>query len=106
VPLIAGIDKYFHRLTNWEQFVSPLVMNILGPVGTRIFMQVDGAFEIALGIGVWIRPRIFAYIVSAWLLAIVFNLLTTGHYYDIVLRDLGLSLSAFALGRLSRTQPV
>jgi len=101
VPLIAGIDKYFHLLTNWEQFLSPMAMNVLGPRGTHVFMLADGALEILLGLGVLIRPRIFSYIVSAWLLGIVINLLTTGHYLDIALRDAGLSLSALALGRLA-----
>jgi hypothetical protein len=34
-------------------------------------------------------------------MGIVINLLTTGHFYDIALRDFALALSAFALGKLS-----
>jgi hypothetical protein len=101
LPLIAGIDKYFHVLTNWDQYVSPIIMRILGGPGTNIFMKVDGAIEIIVAIGVALRPKIFAYVVSAWLLGIVINLLTTGHFYDIALRDFALALSAFALGKLS-----
>jgi hypothetical protein len=102
LPLVAGIDKYFHVLTNWEQYVSPIIMKILGGTGTNIFMKVDGAIEIIVAIGVAIRPKIFAYVVAAWLMGIVINLLTTGHFYDIALRDFALALSAFALGKLSR----
>jgi hypothetical protein len=102
LPLIAGIDKYFHVLTNWDQYVSPIIMRILGGPGTNIFMKVDGAIEIIVAIGVAIRPKIFAYVVAAWLMGIVINLLTTGHFFDIALRDFALALSAFALGKLSR----
>ncbi|MFL5813981.1 MAG: hypothetical protein ACJ763_10425 [Bdellovibrionia bacterium] len=101
--LLAGIDKYAHVLTNWEQYMSPLFMGILGAKGTHTFFLVDGAIEILVAIGVALRPRIFAYIVSAWLMGIVINLLTTGHFYDVALRDFALSLSAFALGRLAGT---
>jgi hypothetical protein len=103
VPLIAGADKYFHLLTNWEQYVSPLVMGVLGARWTHVFMLTDGAFEILLGLGVAFRPKIFAYIVSVWLMAIVINLLTTGHYLDIALRDVGLSLASFALGKIANS---
>jgi hypothetical protein len=53
------------------------------------------------GIGVYFMPRVFAYVVSAWLLGIVVNLLLGGQYLDVALRDLGLAVGAFSLGRLS-----
>lgn len=99
--VIAGLDKYFHLLTNWEQYMTPYLMKILGAQGTHTFMQVEAAFEILIGIGVATRPRIFGYVAAVWLLGIIINLLTTGHFYDIALRDFGLCLSAFALGRLA-----
>ena len=46
-------------------------------------------------------PRIFAYVVSAWLVGIILNLLIAGAYFDVALRDLGLALGALALGRLA-----
>jgi hypothetical protein len=48
-----------------------------------------------------LRPRYFAYVAAAWLGAIIVNLLMTGHYFDIALRDFGLSLCALALARLA-----
>lgn len=48
------------------------------------------------------KPRIFAYVVSAWLLGIILNLLMIPGYYDVALRDLGLSLGALAFGRLAQ----
>ena len=40
--------------------------------------------------------------VSLWLLGIIVNLLLAGGFYDIALRDFGLSLGALALVRLGR----
>jgi hypothetical protein len=57
--------------------------------------------EILAGIGVAFKPRIFAYVVAAWLLLIVANLLMIPSYFDVALRDFGLSLGALALARLS-----
>jgi hypothetical protein len=57
--------------------------------------------EIVAGLGVFFKPRIFAYVVSAWLLLIIANLLMIPGYFDVALRDLGLSLGALALARLS-----
>ena len=64
-------------------------------------MMLVGVIEIVAGIGVFVKPRIFAYIVAVWLLLIIINLLTIPGYYDVALRDLGLALGALALGRLS-----
>lgn len=64
-------------------------------------MLAVGVIEIVAGLGVWFKPRIFAYVVSAWLLLIVVNLLMIPGYFDVALRDFGLSLGALALARLS-----
>lgn len=64
-------------------------------------MLVAGVVEIVVGLGVLFKPKLFAYIVSAWLLMIVVNLLMIPGYYDIALRDFGLALGALALARLS-----
>jgi hypothetical protein len=40
--------------------------------------------------------------VAAWLAGIIVNLLLSGKYFDIALRDFGLFLGALALGRLAQ----
>lgn len=100
-PILAGLDKFFYLLTNWSNYLSPLTLQIIGG-HDRAFMMVVGIVEIIAGIGVFFKPKIFAYIVSLWLLGIIVNLLLTGQYFDIALRDLGLLLAAFSLGRLSK----
>jgi len=99
-PIIAGLDKFLHLLTNWDQYLAPSVDRMLGGHGHQ-FMLVVGVIEIVAGIGVFLKPKIFAYVVSAWLLGIIVNLLLIPGYFDIALRDLGLSLGALALARLS-----
>ncbi len=64
-------------------------------------MLVAGVIEIIAGLGVWFKPKIFAYVVSAWLLLIIANLLLIPGYFDVALRDFGLALGALALGRMS-----
>lgn len=100
VPIIAGLDKFFHVLTNWEKYLSPLVPQATG-VDPHLFMLVAGAIEIVAGLLVIARPRVGALIVGFWLCGIVLNLLTMPGYLDIALRDFGLALGAFALARLS-----
>jgi hypothetical protein len=99
-PVLAGLDKFFHVLTDWDKYLPPMVNNMLGGHGHG-FMLIVGVIEIIAGIGVFIKPKIFAYVVGVWLLLIIVNLLMIPGYYDVALRDLGLSLGAFALARLS-----
>lgn len=99
-PIVAGLDKFFHALVNWDQYLPGVVNNMVGGHGHAL-MQVVGVIEIVAGIGVALKPRIFSYVVAAWLAAIIVNLLLIPGYYDVALRDLGLALAALALGRLS-----
>jgi uncharacterized membrane protein YphA (DoxX/SURF4 family) len=100
-PILAGLDKFFHLLVNWDQYLPDLVARI-SPVPAHTLMLVVGVIEIVAGIGVALLPRIFAYIVAAWLAVIIINLLLIPGYFDIALRDFGLLLAALALGRLSQ----
>jgi hypothetical protein len=104
-PILAGADKFFHLLVNWDAYLAPVLNRIMGGYG-HTFMMVVGVIEIIAGIGVALRPRLFSYVVAAWLLAIIGNLLLfppsqSFPHYDVALRDLGLFLGAVALGRLS-----
>jgi hypothetical protein len=101
LPILAGADKFFHLLVNWEQYLAPVVTEYL-PVSGHTFMLIVGVIEIAAGLLVAVRPRIGAYVVAFWLWGIIANLLLVPGFYDIALRDFGLSLGALALARLSR----
>src|SRR4051812_27126971 len=104
-PIVAGADKFFHLLTNWDDYLAPVVNRAVGGHG-HAFMLAVGVVEVIAGIGVALRPRVFSYVVGAWLLGIIVNLLLIPPsnplpHYDVALRDLGLFLGALALGRLS-----
>jgi uncharacterized membrane protein YphA (DoxX/SURF4 family) len=100
-PILAGMDKFFHLLVNWDQYLPGVVANI-SPVPGHTLMLSVGVIEIVAGIGVALKPRIFAYIVAAWLAVIIINLLLIPGYFDVALRDFGLLLGAVALGQLSQ----
>lgn len=99
-PIIAGVDKFFHLLVDWDKYVSPLMAS-LSPVPTHALMLVAGVIEMAAGLIVFFRPRFGGWLVAAWLWAIILNLLAIPGYFDVALRDLGLSVGAVALARLS-----
>jgi hypothetical protein len=103
-PILAGLDKFFHLMVDWDKYVAPFVDTLLGGYGAE-FMMVAGVVEIVAGIGMWVRPRLFSYIVAAWLGGIILNLLLIPGFFDVALRDLGLLLGALALGRLSGALP-
>lgn len=99
-PLVAGLDKFTHFLADWDKYLAPAVAGLL-PVSGHTFMLIVGVVEIVAASLVAVRPQIGAYVVAAWLAGIVVNLLLTGTYFDIALRDFGLMLGALALARLS-----
>src|ERR1700754_4015634 len=88
-PVIAGLDKFAHLLTNWDAYLAPPIARVLGG-SAHTFMLAVGLVENVAGFLVAVRPKIGAYVVAAWLAGIIANLLMTGHYFDIALRDFGL----------------
>jgi hypothetical protein len=64
-------------------------------------MYAVGIIETVAGLIVVSKPSIGGYVVAGWLSGIIVNLLLLQNYYDIALRDLGLSLGALALARLT-----
>jgi hypothetical protein len=101
LPIIAGFDKFFHLLVNWDQYLAPQATQVLSVSG-HTFMLAVGVIEIAAGLLVALRPQIGGYVVALWLWGIIINLLLIPGFYDIALRDFGLSVGALALARLSR----
>src|SRR5438552_10757732 len=100
-PILAGLDKFFHLLVNWDQYLPGVVANV-SPISPHSLMLIVGVIEIVAGIGVALKPRIFAYVVAAWLAVIIINLLLIPGYFYVALRDFGLLLGAVALGPLSQ----
>src|SRR3954464_4368305 len=110
-PILFGLDKFLGILTDdWEGYLAPWV-NDLVPGSAHDAMLMVGVVEIVAGLVVLVTPRWGGLLVAAWLAGIIVNLVSTGEYYDIALRDFGLMLAALALtllaaGRGRSTDPV
>jgi uncharacterized membrane protein YphA (DoxX/SURF4 family) len=101
---LAGLDKFFNLLTNWEQYASPVVLGIV-PLSAGTLMRVAGVIEIVAGLAVLAGlTRLGGYVIAAWLTAIALSLLTTGRFFDIAVRDLVMACGAFVLARLSEVR--
>ncbi|MEP6711268.1 MAG: hypothetical protein ABJA37_02575 [Ferruginibacter sp.] len=105
VPIVAGLDKFTNLLTNWENYLSPSITNML-PFSAGIFMYIVGVIEMVAGVLVLIRPSIGGYVVMTWLAAIALTLIAGGHYFDVAVRDLVMSVGAFCLAKLSGVHDV
>lgn len=101
--IIAGTDKFLHLLAHWHKYLASIIADIL-PFEAHAFMYIVGIIEIVAGLLVLIKPRIGSIIVSIWLFCIAINLVLTGDYYDIAVRDLVMSIGAFSLFLLSKLQ--
>ena len=101
MPIISGLDKYFNKLADWGMYLSPLATKVV-PISTPAFMHIVGVVEIVAGVIVLSRwTKIGSYIVMVWLIAIAVNLVTTGMFYDLAVRDLEIAVGAFVLAQLS-----
>jgi uncharacterized membrane protein YphA (DoxX/SURF4 family) len=99
--IVAGGDKFFNKLADWTMYLSPLATKVV-PVDPSRFMRVVGGVEILLGILLLTRwTKIAAYLVMLWLLGIVGNLVSSGMFYDLAIRDFEVAIAAFALAQLS-----
>ena len=96
---LAGLDKFFNLLADWETYVAPVMAGLL-PFSASTLMMIVGVVEMAVGITILaVRPALGAYVAAAWLTLVAVNLVMGG-YLDIAVRDLVLALSALTFARL------
>ena len=101
VAFLAGLDKFFNILANWPGYLSPMLASLL-PFSASTFMEVVGLIEMAVGLAILTRwTEIGAYVAMVWLVLIAVNLVTTGHFFDIAVRDVEMAIAAYALARLT-----
>ena len=105
VPIVAGADKFTHLLTDWDKYLAPQIANLL-PRSVHSFMNIVGIIEIVAGVLVLVKPRIGSLVVALWLLGIAINLVLTGQYYDVAVRDTVMAIGAFSLHILSGSRPM
>jgi len=105
-PFLAGLDKFFNLLAQWDMYLSPAVTKLL-PVSGTTFMHVVGVIEMIVGLAILTRwTRIGAYVAMVWLVLIAINLVTTGNFFDLAVRDLEIAIGAYALARLTEVREV
>jgi uncharacterized membrane protein YphA (DoxX/SURF4 family) len=103
-PILAGLDKFTNLLAQWDMYLNPLAPKLLH-VQPATFMHIVGVIEIIAGVLVLTRfTRYAAYIVMAWLIGIALNLVTQGTFFDLAMRDIEISLGAFALAKLTEVR--
>ena len=103
-PFLAGLDKYFNLLANWPAYISPLALTIL-PFSVQTFMHIVGVVEMVVGLAILTKwTRVGSYVASAWLLAIAINLVSTGMFFDVAVRDVEMAVAAFVLARMTEVR--
>ena len=103
-PFLAGLDKFFNILTNWEMYLSPAAEKLL-PVSGAVFMKTVGVIEMAVGLAILFGlTRIGAYVAAVWLVLIAGNLVSSGMFYDLAVRDVEIAIAAYTLARLSEAR--
>lgn len=100
VPIVAGLDKFTNLLTNWSDYLDKSLV----PFDPSLFMKIVGVVEIIAGIIVLTRTLIGAYIVMIWLLLIALQLIISGHYFDVAVRDIVMAIAAYTLAQLTKMQ--
>src|SRR5262252_5146379 len=69
-PIIAGLDKFFNVLVQWDQYLAPVVASSLPVtphvfiVTPHVFMMIVGAIEIIAGLVVLFWPSVGAWVVA------------------------------------------
>lgn len=96
---LAGLDKFFNLLADWDAYVAPLAAGVL-PFAPSTLMMIVGVVEIAVGVTILgFNPSLGAHVAAAWLTLVAVNLVAGG-FLDVAVRDLVLALSALTFARL------
>jgi uncharacterized membrane protein YphA (DoxX/SURF4 family) len=100
---LAGLDKFFNLLTNWDAYIAPIAQQFL-PFSATTFMAIVGVIEFAVGVTILaIRPSLGAFVASAWLVLVAANLVLGGHF-DVAVRDVVLATAAYTLARFEQVR--
>jgi uncharacterized membrane protein YphA (DoxX/SURF4 family) len=101
---LAGLDKFFNLLTDWQMYLSPVAARVMPMSGTA-FMHIVGVIEMIVGLMILTRwTRIGSYVATAWLALIAINLISGGMFLDVAVRDLEMSIAAYTLARLTEAR--
>lgn len=103
-PFLAGLDKFFNLLADWETYLSPMMTRAL-PMSAETFMHIVGVIEMVVGLAILTRwTRAGSYVAMLWLILIAINLISTGTFLDVAVRDLEMAIAAYTLARLTEAR--
>lgn len=100
LAIAAGADKFFDMLVYWPIYLNPKIPALFN-MSAQQFMYGVGIIEILAGLLVFARPFYGGLLIAAWFGLIILNLLSTGQYFDIAVRDVGLVVGALVLSLLT-----
>ena len=101
---LAGLDKFFNLLADWPAYLSPIAARVL-PLSPSSFMHVVGGVEMLVGSIILAGyTRLGGYVAAIWLVGIAANLVATGHYFDVAVRDVIMAIAAFTLARVTEAR--
>ena len=101
VPFLAGLDKFFNLLADWPRYLSPAAEAVL-PVTAQTFMHFAGVVEMVVGLAILTRWTVIgSHVAAVWLVAIAINLVSSGTFLDVAVRDLVMATAAYTLARLT-----
>lgn len=100
LPIISGLDKFFHLTTNWDNYLTPLIPQ-LTHIGAHEAMILMAPFEIAVGLMVALKPRIGSAAAALLFLFISLNCVLSPGHLHLALLNLSLFGSAIVLCFLS-----
>ncbi|HKS43443.1 MAG TPA: hypothetical protein VJX74_22705 [Blastocatellia bacterium] len=104
VPFLAGLDKFFNLLTNWQMYINPSLARLL-PVSGTTFMHVVGVIEMIVGLAILTRwTRLGSYVAMIWLTLIALTLVLGGMFLDVAVRDLVMAIGAYTLAQLTEAR--
>ena len=101
---LAGLDKFFNLLTDWQTYLNPLAVRMIPMSGTT-FMEIVGVVEMIVGLMILTRwTRLGSYVAAVWLVLIALNLIAGGRFLDVAVRDLEMAIAAYTLALLTEVR--
>ena len=100
LAIVAGLDKFTNILVQWEKYLNIPFIESMNIESSYILYPI-GVPEILMGILVFLRPKIGAYLIMSWLSLIAIFFFFNGIYMDVAARSLVMAVGAMVLGHLS-----
>ncbi len=95
VPLVAGVDKFFYSITDWDRYVPTAITSMHIP--SHEIMVAVGVVEVIIACIVAINPRVGALAVMVMLSGIIADLFALPRQLPIALLDACLCVGALCL---------